>query len=162
MPKQIVIAALSILLVSAAIVLVSCSSHVQNSFTRLMVRGNGYLEKGDATNAINIYLEAVKLVPENIDVRLNLANAYLLANDSSKVIEQCQQAIAIDHNSAAAYYLMGCACLRLNQAEKAVQSFQQSKQIDPAVTALDFQLGLAEAALATGTPVESWGPTGGW
>ena len=147
MPKQIVIAALSILLVSAAIVLVSCSSHVQNSFTRLMVRGNGYLEKGDATNAINIYLEAVKLVPENIDVRLNLANAYLLANDSSKVIEQCQQAIAIDHNSAAAYYLMGCACLRLNQAEKAVQSFQQSKQIDPAVTALDFQLGLAEAAL---------------
>src|SRR5260221_5779510 len=119
-----------------------------DEFTRLMTRGNGYLEKGDATNAAAIYAQAVKMAPDSLDARLNLANAYLLDGDGTNVIEQCNQAIALDHNSAAAYYLMGCAYLRLDEAEQAVQAFQQSKQIDPAVTALNFQLGLAQARLS--------------
>jgi tetratricopeptide (TPR) repeat protein len=114
---------------------------------RLMTRGNGYLDKGDATNAIAAYLQVVQLAPANLDARLNLANAYLLAGDTSNVVEQCQQALNLDHNSAAAYYLMGCAYLRANQAERAVQALQQSEQIDNAVTALHFQLGLAQARL---------------
>src|SRR6266700_6272020 len=116
-------------------------------FTRLMTRGNGYLEKGDSTNAIATYARAMELAPENIDVRLNLANAFLLAGDHQKVTEQCEQVLSLDHNAAAAYYLMGCAHLRLNQAEQAVQAFQQSQRIDPAVTALNFQLGLAQERL---------------
>lgn len=116
-------------------------------FTGLMSKGNGYLEKGDATNAIAAYAGLVKLAPENLDARLNLANAYLLAGDSAHAIEQCRQALGLNHDSAAAYYLMGCAQLRSGQAEQAVQSFQQSEQIDPAVTALHFQLGLAQARL---------------
>jgi tetratricopeptide (TPR) repeat protein len=118
-----------------------------DDLTRLMTRGNGYLEKGDAANAIATCLQVVRLAPENLDARLNLANAYLLADSSTNVIEQCQQALDLDPNSGAAYYLMGCAYLRLNQAEPAVQSFQQSKKIDPAINALDFQLGLAETRL---------------
>src|SRR6516165_9539580 len=70
-----------------------------DDFNRLMTRGNGYLEKSDATNAITTYLLAVKLAPENLDARLNLANAYLLADSSTNVIEQCQQAIELDQNS---------------------------------------------------------------
>ncbi|MEY4918556.1 MAG: hypothetical protein RL616_2469, partial [Verrucomicrobiota bacterium] len=118
-----------------------------DSFTQLMTRGNGFFEKGDATNAIATYLEAVKLAPENLDARLNLANACLLAGDAANAIEQSQQALNLDHNSAAAYYLMGCAQLRLEQAEPAVKNFQQSQHLDPAVTALNFQLGLAQEKL---------------
>src|SRR6267154_3463599 len=116
-------------------------------YTRLMSKGNGYLERGDATNAIAVYLEARKLVAESLEGQLNLANAYLLAGEDQKVIEECQRALSLDHNNAAAYYLMGCAYLHLNRAEKAVQAFQDSRQIDPAVTALNFQLGLAEERL---------------
>ena len=119
----------------------------EDRFTRWMTRGNGYLEKGDATNAVSAYSQAVKLVPENLDARLNLANGYLLAGACQNVIEQCQEALNLDHNSAAAYYLMGCAYLRSNQAGSAVQAFQQSKQIDNAVSAVHFQLGLAQASL---------------
>lgn len=119
----------------------------RDDFTQWMSRGNAWLEKGDATNALASYLRVVKLAPENLDARLNLANAYLLADNPTNVIEQCQQALALEHNSGAAFYLMGCAYLRLNQPEPAIQAFQQSKQIDPAVNALDFQLGLAEARL---------------
>jgi tetratricopeptide (TPR) repeat protein len=115
-----------------------------DSFNRLMSLGGGYLEKGDATNAIATYSKAVELVPEAVDAHLNLANAYLLAGNVQKVIEQSDLVLKLDHNNAAAYYLLGCAYLRANQAEQAVQTFQQSQKIDPAVTALNFQLGLAQ------------------
>ncbi len=118
-----------------------------SGFERSMTLGQGYLEKGDATNAIVAYSQSVKLAPESIDAHLNLANAYLLAGDSRAVIEQCQAALALDDNSAAAYYLMGCAYLRLNEAEPAVQAFQQSQKIEPAVDALNFQLGVAQERL---------------
>ncbi len=125
----------------------SAGQKVADSFTQLMTRGNGFFEKGDATNAIATYLEAVKLAPESLDAHLNLVNACLLAGDATNAVEQSQQALNLDHNSAAAYYLMGCAQLRLEQAEPAVKSFQQSQHLDPAVTALNFQLGLAQEKL---------------
>jgi len=118
-----------------------------SGFERTMTLGQGYLEKGDATNAIVAYSQSIKLSPESIDARLNLANAYLLTGDSRAVIEQCQAALALDHNNPAAYYLMGCAHLRLNEAGPAVQAFQQSQKIEPAVDALNFQLGVAQEQL---------------
>lgn len=123
------------------------SGGVNDSVSRLMARGNAFLEQGDATNATTAYLEVVKTAPNDLYARLNLANAYLLASDAPQVIEQCKQALDLDHNSAAAYYLMGCAYLRASDPAQAVQALQQSEQIDPAVSALHFQLGLAQAQL---------------
>ena len=125
----------------------ACSKKTEDKFTQLMTRGNGFFEKGDATNAIKTYLEAITVTPGSLDARLNLANAYLLAGDPTNAIEQCQQAVSLDHNSAAAYYLMGCAYLRSSQAEPALQALEQSRHIDQAVTALNFQLGLAHDRL---------------
>ena len=115
MSKRLIWIVLGLGLVVLAVLLLR-PTRSEAGFTRLMTRGNGYLEKGDATNAIAAYLQVMKLAPENLDARLNLANAYLLAGDCSNVIAQCRQALNLDHNSAAAYYLMGCAHLRLNQA----------------------------------------------
>ena len=129
------------------IILLLRSTREEDGFTRLMTRGNAYLDQGDATNAVAAYSQAVKLAPDNLDARLNLANSCLLAGDNSNAVEECRQALGLDHNSAAAFYLMGCAYLRSDQAEPAVQAFQQSEQIDNAVTALHFQLGLAQARL---------------
>src|SRR6266568_1789556 len=114
-------------------------------FTRLMTRGNGYLEKGDATNAIAAYARAMELAPENIDVRLNLANAFLLAGDHQKAIEQCEQALSLDRNSAAAYYLMGCAHLglaqeRLGHLEDAIHEFQAVIQYETNHLAAHYRL----------------------
>jgi tetratricopeptide (TPR) repeat protein len=118
-----------------------------DEFERLMTRGAGFLERGEATNAMAAYSQAVALAPESVDARLNLANAFLLADDSAKAIEQCQEVLNLDSQSGAAYYLMGLAHLRGSQAEQAVQAFQQSQRIDPAVTALNFQLGVAQERL---------------
>ena len=138
---------LIVVLISSAAIYIFRSPRENDRFTHLTAVGKGYLEKGDATNAIAAYSQVVRFATESVDARLNLANAYLLANDNPRVIEQCQQALGLDHNAAAAYYLMGCAYLRQNQAEQAVQAFQQSQKIDMAVTALNFQLGLAQERL---------------
>ncbi len=135
------------LLLVAGVVLLLVRRPEGDAFERLMTRGAGYLERGDATNAIAVYSQAVAFAPESLDARLNLANAYLLAGEDQKVIEQCHEALNLDHESGAAYYLMGVAHLHLNQAEQAVQAFQQSQRIEPAVTALNFQLGLAQERL---------------
>ena len=147
MQKPLVWGALVLALAGAVVFLTLRGRPPGENFTTLMTRGQGYLEKGDATNAIAAYSEAVGLVPESIDAHLDLANGYLLAGNNQPVIGECQEALKFDHNSAAAYYLMGCAYLNLNQAEPAVQAFQESQKIDPAVTALNFQLGLAQERL---------------
>src|SRR5579863_9088856 len=81
----------------------------QDTFDHWMSVGAGYLEKGEATNAISAYSKAVNLAPENVAAHLNLANAYLLAESNQEVIAQGQQVINLDRNNPASYYLMGCA-----------------------------------------------------
>ena len=85
MSKRLIWIVLGLALMGLAVFLLRPKENGDDS-TRLMSRGNGYLEKGDATNAIATYLQAMKLAPENLDARLNLANAYLLADNSSNVI----------------------------------------------------------------------------
>ena len=123
------------------------SSSSPAGFMRLMNRGNGLLEKGDAAVAIGAYTQALRLSPESTDVRLNLANACLLADRPDDAARMCRQTLELDPNSAAAYYLLGCALLRKNQAEPAAQALQQSWKIDPGVPALDFQMGMAQEEL---------------
>ena len=116
-------------------------------FVQLMTRGNGLLEKGDPTGATALYQQALRLSPESIDVRLNLANAALLADRPADAVPFCRQVLELDRNNAAAYYLLGCALLRQNQPEPAAAAFQQSWAIDPGEPALDFQMGLAQREL---------------
>ncbi|PTY02813.1 hypothetical protein DB347_22980 [Opitutaceae bacterium EW11] len=118
-----------------------------SAFTQLVTRGNGLLERGDTAGAIEIYRRALQLSPQSTDVRLNLANAHLLADRPADAADACRQVLELDHNSAAAYYLLGCALLRQNQAESAAAAFQQSWKINPGVPALDFQMGMAQQEL---------------
>src|SRR5882724_6434642 len=145
MPKRL--AWIVLCLLAAGIVVLVTFRRSSDPFDRLMARGAGYLEKGDAAKAVTTYSRAVGLAPESLNAHLNLANAYLLADENERAIEQCQQALKLDHDSGAAYYLLGLAYLHTNQPEQAVQAFQQSQRIDPAVTALNFQLGLAQERL---------------
>lgn len=116
-------------------------------FTSLMTRGNGLLEKGEAPAAIEAYTQALRLSPSSIDVRLNLANAYLLADRPADAVTVGRQVLELDPNNAAAYYLVGCAHLRLNQPEPAAAALQQSWRIDPTEPAVDFQMGMAQKEL---------------
>jgi Tfp pilus assembly protein PilF len=149
MPKRLIRMGAAVLALTFAVT--SCrpkpTAAPSAEFAQLMNRGNGLLEQGDSAAAIELYTKALRLSPTSTDVRLNLANAHLLANRPAEAVPFCRQTLELDSNSAAAYYLLGCALLRQNQPEPAAQAFQQSWKIDPTVPALDFQMGMAQKAL---------------
>ena len=62
------------------------SGGAQGEFVRLMNTGKNYLDQGQAQKALESYQRAVKLAPADPDVHLNLANAYLLANNPEQAI----------------------------------------------------------------------------
>lgn len=116
-------------------------------FLSLMNTGKNYLEQGDAANALVIYREAAALVPNDPDVHLNLANAYLLSDASADSIREADEVLKIEPNSAAAYFIKGSAHLRLLNPEEAVKALENSRNVDPGETATFFQLGVARMGL---------------
>ncbi len=130
---------------------VSSNSAAANSpsdqFISLMNAGKNYFDQGDATNALITYKKAAAIAPNDPDVHLNVANAYLLNGASTDALREADEVLKLDPNSAAAYFVKGAACLRLQQPEEAVKALENSKKIDPGETATHFQLGLARMGL---------------
>src|SRR5438876_2041696 len=118
-----------------------------DQFLSLMNAGKNYLDQGDATNALAIYKKAEAIVPNDADVRLNLANCYLLSGAAAEAIREADEVLKLEPNSAAAYFVKGSACLRLSNPEEAAKALENAKKIDPGETATFFQLGMARMGL---------------
>jgi Tfp pilus assembly protein PilF len=118
-----------------------------NQFLSLMNAGKNYLEQGDTTNALALYQKADALVPNNADVRLNLANCHLLAGAADEAIREADEVLKLEPNSAAAYFVKGAAYLRLANPAEAAKSLENVKRIDPGEPATFFQLGRARSDL---------------
>lgn len=112
-----------------------------------MNAGKNHLDQGDATNALAIYEKAQAIVPNNADVRLNLANCHLLSGAAVQAIGEVDEVLKLEPNSAAAYFIKGSAYLRLSKPEEAAKALENAKKIDPGQTATLFQLGLARMGL---------------
>src|SRR5437867_5023578 len=138
-------AALALLL---GLAIVACRKGEEaDQFTRLSNLGKSQLEQGNGARAVEFFQQALRHKPSAIEAHLNLANAHLLANQTTEAIRAANEALRLDANSAAAYYVIGCAWLRAGDATIALQSLAQSQKLDQAVTALNFQLGLAHERL---------------
>src|SRR5437773_1056541 len=116
-------------------------------FLSLMNAGKNYLDQGDATNALAIYKKAEAIVPNNADLRLKLANCYLLGGAAVEAIKEADEVLKLEPNSAAAYFVKGSAYLRLSNPEEAAKALENAKKIDPGETATFFQLGRARMGL---------------
>src|SRR5688572_20900023 len=82
----------------------SPSAPDSSQFLSLMNAGKNYLDQGDATNALAIYKKAEAIVPNDTDVRLNLANCYLLGGAVAEAIREADEVLKLEPNSAAAYF----------------------------------------------------------
>src|SRR5256885_9140706 len=106
-----------------------------DQFLSLMNAGKNYLDQGDATNALAIYKKAEAIVPNDADLRLNLANCYLLGGAAVEAIREADEILKLEPNSAAAYFVKGSAYLRLSNPEEAAKALENAKKIDPGGTA---------------------------
>jgi Flp pilus assembly protein TadD len=132
-----------VLLVPAPFFLLSCKQKNADDFVRLTNVGKNYYDKGETEKAIAAFEKALALSPTHPDAHLNLANAYLLANQPEAAIRHAQEVLKLERDSGAAHYIQGCAYLRLGQLTNAVQSLQEAKKIDRTINAVSFQLGRA-------------------
>ncbi len=120
---------------------------LSEQFFSLMNVGKNYLDQGDATNALTIYKKAKAIVPNDIDVHLNLANAYLVGGATEDALRETDEVLKLEPNSAAAYFIKGSAYLRLLNFEEAAKALENANKIDPGETATFFQLGRARLGL---------------
>lgn len=112
-----------------------------------MNAGKNYLDQGDASNAVVLFGKAVVLVPNDSDVRLNLANALLLDGKASEALGEAEQVLKLEPDLAAGHFVKGSALLRLANFVEAAKSFENTRRIDPGETATLFQLGMARMGL---------------
>ena len=120
---------------------------LEESFAEEMYRGKNFLNSGEAAKAAEFFGRAVEIYPTSTDALLNLANAYLRADQPGEVSAPAEEALKLDSDSPAAFYLIGCALLRLGQFESAVKSLQQAYDRDQTIAAVAFQLGRAQQGL---------------
>lgn len=127
---------------------VPASTAPSEEFLSLMNVGKNHLDQGDSTNAVAVYRKAAALLPNDVDVHLNLAIAHLQGDFAREAVAAADEALRRSPNSAAAYFIKGSAHLRLGEAAEAVQALENSRQIDPSEPAACFQLGRARMALS--------------
>jgi Flp pilus assembly protein TadD len=125
----------------------STSPRPSDQFLALMNAGKNCLDQGDATNALACYRQAQALVPNDADLHLNLANAYLLAGSPTEALREADEVLQLEPNSAAAYFVKGSAHLRLAKPAEAVQALENAQKLEPGDTATCFQLGRARLEL---------------
>ena len=116
-------------------------------FLSLMNVGKNLLEQGDPKQALETYRKAAALVPNDVDVRLNIAIALLAADASAEAVRAADEVLRLAPNTAAGWFVKGSAQLRLGDAREAVKSLENARQIDPSETATCFQLGRARVEL---------------
>ncbi len=116
-------------------------------FLSLMNAGKGYLDQGDPTNAIASYRTAATLLPNDIDLHLNLAISYLMAGDAPSAIREAEIVLGQDADNVAGWFIQGSAHLRMGSAEAAVKALENARKIEPGQTPVLFQLGMARMGL---------------
>jgi tetratricopeptide (TPR) repeat protein len=101
---------------------------------------------GKPGQAVPIYRELIRAIPNNPGLILNLGLALDMSGDKQEAIRQYQAVVKLDPESFPALLLMGAAYLDLGQPAKAIEPLERSAKIQP--DSFDAQVTLAEAEMA--------------
>jgi predicted Zn-dependent protease len=103
---------------------------------------------GRAAEAVPIYRELVKSIPNNPGLILNLGLALDMAGNKQAAVREYQAVLKLDPNHYPALLLLGTAYLDLGQPAKAIDPLERLLKVQP--ESYDAQETLAEALLALG------------
>ena len=111
--------------------------------TRLIDAGHVLEAKGKFDEAMQRYLEAIRLAPNPARGHLNRGNILLLKGDLNGALDAFRTALEHKPDYAGAYYNIGNALLGNQQLDEAVASYRSALQINPDYAEVHCSLGVA-------------------
>jgi Flp pilus assembly protein TadD len=123
---------------------VSEGSNFQSSVAHYNL-GKTVGSRGNLTEAIEHYRQALKIDPAYAKAHNNLGNALLVRGEVEEAIEHYRQALKVDPDHAKAHYNLGAALASRGDLAEAIEHFRQAVRIDPAYAKAHYNLGVALA-----------------
>jgi tetratricopeptide (TPR) repeat protein len=87
--------------------------------------------QGHAAEAIDQYLRALEIEPNDLNAHYNLGNALLEAGRTDQAIVQFRKALEIKPDDADTYYNLGIALMRVGRPDEAISCFQKVIEFKP-------------------------------
>jgi len=131
--------------VLASILLVS-PARAQQALAEKAQAAKQLMAAGHPGDAVPIYRELLRAMPDNPGLTLNLGLALDMSGDKRGAIREYQAVLKLDPQSFPARLLMGTAYLDLGQPSDAIAPLEESVKLQP--ENLDAQATLADAELA--------------
>jgi protein O-GlcNAc transferase len=111
--------------------------------TRLIDEGHALEAEGRLDEAMQRYLDAIRLAPNPARAHLNHGNVLLLKGDLQGALNAFSTAIKHKPDYAGAYYNIGNALLGNRQFDEAVTNYRRALEIQPDYAEVHCSLGVA-------------------
>jgi protein O-GlcNAc transferase len=111
--------------------------------TRLIESGQVLQAQGKLDEAMQCYLDAVRIAPNPARAQLNRGNVLVLKDDLQGALEAFSTAIKHKPDYAGAYYNIGNALLGNRQFDEAVANYRRALEIQPDYAEVHCSLGVA-------------------
>lgn len=103
---------------------------LENVKQEYCTQGYVYIERNEYANAINLFLKASDIDPDDKEVWTNLGRAYYWIDDYKNATRCYQKSADIDPNDKTVYTNLGNAYYRMGAYVKAIDRFQKARNID--------------------------------
>jgi Tfp pilus assembly protein PilF len=123
--------------------------------TRLIDEGHVLEAEGRLDEAMQCYLDAIRLAPNPARAHLNRGNILLLKGDLQGALDAFGTALKHKPDYAGAYYNIGNALLGNKQLDEAAENYRQALKIEPDYAEVHCALGVALKELRQFDAVEA-------
>ena len=117
----------------------------------LYLAGRNRFESGDASGAVDSYLQSLKLEPNSAEVNLSLGHAYLKLQKDRDAVNAFKESVKLNPRVAEAHYGLGFVNFRLGRFRDAENSFKKSTALDNRMAKAHYGLALAYQELGNTT-----------
>ena len=117
----------------------------------LYLAGRNRFESGDATGAVDSYLQSLRLESQSAEVNLSLGHAYLKLQKDRDAVNAFKASVKLNPKVAEAHYGLGFANFRLGRFRNASDSFKQATTLDNRMAKAHYGLALAYQELSNTT-----------
>jgi tetratricopeptide (TPR) repeat protein len=111
--------------------------------------GRAYEESGLLQDAIQEYRRALSLREDMVDVRLNLARAFLRVGQNEKSKQELEELVRLKQDSAEGHLWLGIVYAKLGDFDRAKSHWETARQLNPRNVSAGAFLKIAQGKKAT-------------